>query len=224
VLKICIKCAGKSENSRRRTGRRSDPRGLGAVVTAVYRQRSDLRVGSSEHACGGDELERHGARRISRSPGSLPHALRTWRDRLEESGNEMDWRSLLHPIARAQASSVANCALRKHRLTGSGGRPVELPPHTFRSKDNCKPCLHDVDLSHSCSQAGSIARSGRSKACTNGRAATCLLPTIYRQRINRTPGWSPSINSTPAASIARRIAAKLLIEGTPISCIDRPDG
>jgi hypothetical protein len=34
--------------------------------------------------------------------GLSPHALRIWRDRLEQSGNEMDWRSLLHPGARAQ--------------------------------------------------------------------------------------------------------------------------
>ena len=46
-----------------------------------------------------------------------PHALRIWRDRLEQSGNEMDWRSLLHPSARAQLSSAANCARRKYRLT-----------------------------------------------------------------------------------------------------------
>jgi transposase-like protein len=46
-----------------------------------------------------------------------PHALRIWRDRLEESGNEMDWRSLLHPSARAQLSSDANCAQPKYRLT-----------------------------------------------------------------------------------------------------------
>jgi hypothetical protein len=32
--------------------------------------------------------------------GLSPHALRIWRDRLEESGEEMDWRSLLHPSAR----------------------------------------------------------------------------------------------------------------------------
>ncbi len=37
-------------------------------------------------------------------------------DRLEESGEEMDWRSLLHPSARAQLSSAANCARRKYRL------------------------------------------------------------------------------------------------------------
>ena len=46
-----------------------------------------------------------------------PHALRIWRDRMEQSGNEMDWRSLLHPSARAQLSSAANCARRKYRLT-----------------------------------------------------------------------------------------------------------
>jgi len=49
--------------------------------------------------------------------GLSPHALRIWRDRLEDSGNEMDWRSLLHPSAWAQLSSAANCALRKYRLT-----------------------------------------------------------------------------------------------------------
>jgi hypothetical protein len=49
--------------------------------------------------------------------GLSPHALRIWRDRLEQSGNEMDWRSLLHPSARAQLSSAANRARRKYRLT-----------------------------------------------------------------------------------------------------------
>jgi transposase-like protein len=49
--------------------------------------------------------------------GLSPHSLRIWRDRLEESGDEMDWRSLLHPSARAQLSSAANCARCKYRLT-----------------------------------------------------------------------------------------------------------
>ncbi|KJC54181.1 hypothetical protein UP10_40670 [Bradyrhizobium sp. LTSPM299] len=49
--------------------------------------------------------------------GLSPHSLRIWRDRLEQSGNEMDWRSLLHPSARAQLSSAANCARCKYRLT-----------------------------------------------------------------------------------------------------------
>jgi transposase-like protein len=49
--------------------------------------------------------------------GLSPHALRIWRDRLEQSGNEMDWRSLLHPSARAQLSSAANHARTKYRLT-----------------------------------------------------------------------------------------------------------
>jgi transposase-like protein len=49
--------------------------------------------------------------------GLSPHALRIWRDRLEQSGNEMNWRSLLHPSARAQLCSAANCARCKYRLT-----------------------------------------------------------------------------------------------------------
>jgi transposase-like protein len=49
--------------------------------------------------------------------GLSPHSLRIWRDRFEESGDEMDWRSLLHPSARAQSSSAANCTRRKYRLT-----------------------------------------------------------------------------------------------------------
>ncbi len=36
------------------------------------------------------------------------------------AGDEMDWRSLLHPSARAQLSSAANCARRKYRLTPDG--------------------------------------------------------------------------------------------------------
>jgi hypothetical protein len=31
--------------------------------------------------------------------GLSPHSMRIWRDRLEQSGNEMDRRSLLHPSA-----------------------------------------------------------------------------------------------------------------------------
>ena len=49
--------------------------------------------------------------------GLSPHSLRIWRDRLEQSGNEMGWRSLLHPSVRAQLSSAASCARSKYRLT-----------------------------------------------------------------------------------------------------------
>ncbi len=49
--------------------------------------------------------------------GLSPHALRIWRDRLEDSGGEMDWRLLLHPSARAQLSSAVNRARRKYQLT-----------------------------------------------------------------------------------------------------------
>jgi hypothetical protein len=36
--------------------------------------------------------------------------LRFWCDRLEESGDRMDWRSLLHPSARVQSSGAATSA------------------------------------------------------------------------------------------------------------------
>ncbi|MCP1912368.1 transposase-like protein [Bradyrhizobium elkanii] len=49
--------------------------------------------------------------------GLSPHSLRIWRDRLEDSGEEIAWRLLRHPSARAQLSSAANCARPKHRLT-----------------------------------------------------------------------------------------------------------
>jgi hypothetical protein len=39
--------------------------------------------------------------------GLSSRALRIWRDRFDESGAETDWRSLLHPSARAQSSSAA---------------------------------------------------------------------------------------------------------------------
>ncbi|MER8523963.1 hypothetical protein NKI48_30355 [Mesorhizobium sp. M0644] len=44
--------------------------------------------------------------------GLSPHALRKWRARLEEFEFEVDWRSLLHPSARAQLSS-ADCVRRQ---------------------------------------------------------------------------------------------------------------
>jgi hypothetical protein len=91
----------------------------------AYGQRSDCASRVLEHACRGDELEWHGHAEYAAAFGFPPQALRIWRDRLEASGNEMDWRSLLHPSARAQLSSAANCAPRKHRF--SGGRAVELP-------------------------------------------------------------------------------------------------
>jgi hypothetical protein len=39
--------------------------------------------------------------------GLSPHSLRIRRDRLEQSGNEMDRRSLLQPSAQAQLGSAA---------------------------------------------------------------------------------------------------------------------
>jgi len=58
--------------------------------------------------------------------GLSPHALRIWRDRLEESGNEMDWRSLLHPSARAQLSSADGTANELPALTAL--RDLVRPP------------------------------------------------------------------------------------------------
>jgi len=67
--------------------------------------------------------------------GLSQHPLRIWRDRLEESGDEMDWRSLLHPSARAQLSSAANCSRRKIPLdTAGSGRAVEPAPLQRRAE------------------------------------------------------------------------------------------
>jgi hypothetical protein len=64
-----------------------------------------------------------------------PHSLRIWRDRLEQSGNAMDWQSLLHPSARAQLSSAANCARCKYRLTPQGTeRMVKPAPRQRRAE------------------------------------------------------------------------------------------
>jgi hypothetical protein len=80
-------------------------------------QRSDCSSGVLGHACRSDELQRHGACGVCRSAQSSLDAWRIWRGRLEESGEGMDWRSLLHPSARAQLSSAANRARRKYRIT-----------------------------------------------------------------------------------------------------------
>jgi hypothetical protein len=84
-------------------------------------QRSGGSSGVPGHAYRSDELEQHGHAEYAAALGLSPHASRIWRDRLEQSGNEMDWRSLLHPSARAQLSSAANCARRKYRLTPEAG-------------------------------------------------------------------------------------------------------
>ncbi|TIV81754.1 MAG: hypothetical protein E5V66_16280 [Mesorhizobium sp.] len=69
---------------------------------------------------------------IERSLFGRRHALRIWRDHLEESGDVMDWRSLLHPSARAQLSSAANCAPHKYRLTPEA---VDGPSNRRRFSD-----------------------------------------------------------------------------------------
>ena len=114
MRKICRDCVGRrrSRNGSRRAGRQSDPRG---PRRNRYSVRTDsgliaLRAFWSMHVGMGHA-------EYAAALGLSPHALRIWRDRLEQSGNEMDWRSLLHPSARAQLSSAANCARRKYRLT-----------------------------------------------------------------------------------------------------------
>jgi transposase-like protein len=70
--------------------------------------------------------------------GLSPHAMRIWRDRLEESGDATDWRSLLHPNGRAQLSSAANCARRKYRFTSQA---VDGLPNRHRFSDEQKRAI-----------------------------------------------------------------------------------
>lgn len=119
------KRAEKLQNLRRKKARRQgkSPRPKGPQRRQRYRygKRTDsgpstLRAFWSMHVealnwSGMGHAEYAAALGLSR------HALRIWRDRLEGSGDEMDWRSLLHPSARAQLSSAANCARRQYRLT-----------------------------------------------------------------------------------------------------------
>jgi transposase-like protein len=67
--------------------------------------------------------------------GLSPHSPRILRDRLEQSGNEMDLRSLLHPSARAQLSSAAYCVGRKYRLTAE---QIDGRSHRRRFSDEQK--------------------------------------------------------------------------------------
>jgi hypothetical protein len=101
--------------------------------------------------------------------GLSPHSLRIWRDRLEQSGNEMDWRSLLHPSARAQLSSAANCARCKYRLT-----PQEADGRSNRRRftdeqkramvqETEKPGVAVADARFLAWGAGIRARAGRSR-------------------------------------------------------------
>ena len=118
VRKICRNCVGKDRNGSKRASSRSGPRGPGAYR---YGARTDsgpiaLRAFWSMHV-EAMNWSGMGHAEYAAALGLSPHALRIWRDRLEESGYEMDWRSLLHPSARAQLSSAANCARRKYRLT-----------------------------------------------------------------------------------------------------------
>ena len=114
---ICRNCAGKSWNGRPRR----QPKRPNRPPRYRYSVRTDsgpiaLRAFWSMHV-EAMNWSGMGLAEYAAALGLSPHALRIWRDRLEESGDEMDWRSLLHPSARAQLSSAANCARRKYRLT-----------------------------------------------------------------------------------------------------------
>jgi hypothetical protein len=67
--------------------------------------------------------------------GLSPYALRIWRNRFADSGEEMDWRSLLHPSARAQLSSAPSCVRRTYRLTPQeADAPVKPAPLQRRTE------------------------------------------------------------------------------------------
>lgn len=51
------------------------------------------------HASRSDEFQWNGTCRARRSAGLPPHSLRIRRDRLEQCGDELDWRSVLHRSA-----------------------------------------------------------------------------------------------------------------------------
>ena len=63
-----------------------------------------------------------------------PHALRKWRDRIENAEGEIDWRAHLHPSACPQistgASSAAKDSSRENDLTAAC---EARPPHDGRS-------------------------------------------------------------------------------------------
>jgi hypothetical protein len=122
--------------------------------------------------------------------GLSPHALRIRRDRLEESGNEMDWRSLLHPVAWTQLSSAANCARRKYCLIPEAvdGRSNRRRLRPLERQSQILACITSISAARR-SQAESIAHAGGSKACTNGPAGTCLLqPSIFTASIGPRAG------------------------------------
>jgi hypothetical protein len=74
----------------------------------THGQRFDCSSGVLGMHVEANELQRSGTRQACCSAGLSPHSLSIWHSRLEQRGNEMDWRSLLHWSTRAQLDSAAN--------------------------------------------------------------------------------------------------------------------
>ena len=101
------------------------------------------------------------------------------RDRLEQSGNETDWRSLLHPSARAQSSSAANCARRKlnlQRRVGAG--KISRSPHSPRSTRRLSAAGRNPNPFSAVTRLGDVARalSKRQRATSSRKPLLEHLP------------------------------------------------
>ena len=97
----------------------------------------------------------------------------------------MDWRSLLHPGARSQLSSAANCTPSKYRLTSEAAdeRSNRRRSVTSRSAQSCKRGRGPVSAwsefatamasPPAWSSAGGSSSSDRSKGATAGDSRDC---------------------------------------------------
>ncbi|MER8583234.1 transposase [Mesorhizobium sp. M1423] len=118
MLNICGKL--RQEKPKKR-GRKGTPKRHKSPRRYLYRVRTDTGPIALQ-AFWGTHVEAMnwsglGLAKYAAAFGLSPHALRKWRARLEEFEAEVNRRSLLHPSARAQLSSAANCVRRQHRLT-----------------------------------------------------------------------------------------------------------
>ena len=180
---------GRTRGSgRRRTGRQSDPGVAAQSPQRAYRERSNCASDVLEHECGGEEWVRYGAGLVV----AARSIFRRMRCELAQLAGRIQQRNglagALHPGARPQISSAANCARNKYRLTGSGGRPVEPPLPMFRSKDN-RPCLHDGISATRCSQAQSIARAGGFKSVHKWSGGNVFAPNHLSSPYRSDPGF-----------------------------------
>jgi hypothetical protein len=104
----------------------------------AHGQRSDCASSVLEHACGGDELERHGhaeyAAALGLSPMLCAYGVIAWKNPATK------WTAdpCFIRVPRAQLSSVANCARRKYRLTPQA---VDGRSNRRRSSDEQKRAI-----------------------------------------------------------------------------------